>query len=77
MRFSVSLDLVSWRANLWAEQQHCPCEKPILDDDQFTTRKPCNEGTVEEPTNSAADKQAHFVRQPVRIVFSPQRTPHR
>jgi 5-methylcytosine-specific restriction endonuclease McrA len=72
MHFSLSLDLVSWRANLWADHERCPNEKPVLDDDQFTLRKPCDEAIVEEPVNPAQDEQARFVRQPVRVVYAPR-----
>lgn len=77
MHFSLSLDLVSWRANLWMEDQRSPHEKPAHDDASFTLRKPPGEAPSDHESDDARAEQARFVRQPVRVVFSPRRPPHR
>ena len=77
MHFSLSLDLVRWRANLWTEQQRCPNEKPTVVDNQLTLRTPCDEVTSGESSGNPRSEQSRFVRQPVRVVYSPRRPPHR
>jgi len=77
MHFSLSLDLVRWRANLWVEQQRCPNEKPSVDDNQRTLRTPCAEPTSGEPSGNPRSEQSRFLRQPVRVVYSPRRPLHR
>jgi hypothetical protein len=69
MHISLSLDLVSWRANLWARERRRPDEHETVDDDPFTLRNTGDDAAPRDDEPSG--EPSRFVRQPVRVVYTP------
>lgn len=76
MHFSLSLDLVSWRANLWTEQQRRRDEQPSSTGETLTPRNPLDDETTDDESGDSYTEETRFVRQPVRVVYTPRRRPH-
>lgn len=76
MHFSLSLDLVNWRATLWMKQQRHSDGQASVSDDRFTLRTPTNdESASNNPASDSRNEPSRFVRQPVRIVYTPRPRP--
>jgi hypothetical protein len=76
MHFSLSLDLVSWRANLWTKQQRGRNEQPSSTDKTFMPRDPLDDEATDDEHGDSYTEEARFVRQPVRVVYTPRRRQH-
>jgi hypothetical protein len=70
MHFSLSLDLVSWRANLWVEERCHSNEEVSERDHPMTLHEPVDE----QPDNAPTTETCRFVRKPIRVVYTPRRS---